>query len=184
MAKQLTDLQQINKQEISDNDLIWLRDISENRDKKANVGDVFGRPLEGWISVVTDIFTFKSYDNVKKIGVITVNAGGLKRYAVGQRLNFIQKTANKYAIIIAQTDTELKVLMLNNAILENVPITKIKYSQSFAPQTDTATNFFGTLLQGQIDGMPVLLTTKNKESDPDVAPQDGYVVLQMTLADE
>ena len=74
--------------------------------------------------------------------------------------------------------------MLNNAILENAPITKIKYSQSFAPQTDTATNFFGTLLQGQIDGMPVLLTTKNKESDPDVAPQDGYVVLQMTLADE
>ena len=184
MAKQLTDLQQITKTALTDDDLIWIRDVSENRDKKATIGDVFGRTLEGWIAVVNDNWAYVSYDATKKTGRISVNAGGLEKYAVGQRLQFVQNNTKKYAIVIAQTDTTLDVLMLNDKALENVAITEAQYSQSFAPQTETGTNFFATLLQGQVDGLPVIVTAKNNESDPDVDAQEGYVVLEMILSDE
>nr|DAV53572.1 MAG TPA: hypothetical protein [Caudoviricetes sp.] len=184
MAKQLTDLQRIPRTGISSDDLIWIRDMSDNRDKKATIGDVFGRPLEGWISVVGDNLSFSSYDEAKKIGVISVNAGGLSRYAVGQRLSFKQDDVVKYAVIVAQTDTTISALMLNGVSLSSSAISEIQVSQSFAPQTSTGTNFYASLLQGQIDGKPVIVTTKNKESDPDATPQEGYVILQLTLADE
>lgn len=183
MAKQLTDLQQMSRAALTADDLIWIRDVSENRDKKATIGDIFGRTLEGWIAVINDTWTFVSYDSNKKVGKISVNAGGLGVYAVGQRVQFSQSGVVKYGVIISQTDTSIDVLMLNNAALENVAIADAKYSQSFAPQTDTGTNFFATLLQGQVNNMPVLLTAIN-EGDSDVAPQAGYVVLELIIGDD
>lgn len=184
MAKQLTDLQQIMRTSLTDDDLIWIRDVSENRDKKATLGDIFGRTLEGWIAVVNDNWAYVSYDATKKTGRISVNAGGLGKYAIGQRLQFVQNNTTKYAVVIAQTDTTLDVLMLGSSTLEDAAISSAKYSQSFAPQTETGVNFFATLLQGQVDGLPVLLAAKDNESDPDVEAQDGYVILEMILADE
>ena len=184
MAKQLTDLQRILRQSISSDDLMWLRDVSDNRDKKATIGDVFGRPLEGWVSVVGDNLSFSSYDEAKKIGKISVRAGGLSRYAVGQRLSFMQDDILKYAVIVDQSDTSISILMLNGAKLSASQLTDVQLSQSFAPQTATGVNFYSTLLQGQIDGLPVIIATKDKESDPDIAPQVGYVILQITLTDE
>lgn len=183
MAKQLTDLQQMMRTSITDDDLIWIRDVSENRDKKATIGDVFGRTLEGWIAVVNDTWAYVSYDSVKKIGRISVSAGGLSKYAVGQRLEFAQGNVTKHAIVVAQTDTTLDIMMLGGASLDNIAISNAKYSQSFAPQTDTGVNFFGNLLQGQVDNMPVIVTTIN-EGNADVAAQEGYVVLELVIGNE
>lgn len=184
MAKQLPDLQQITKTGLADDDLMWIRDVSENRDKKATLGDIFGRTLEGWIPVVSDNWAYSSYDATKKTGKISINAGGLGKYAVGQRVQFVQSNKRKYGIVVSQTDNSLSVLMLNGEALENSAITEAQYSQSFAPQTETGTNFFATLLQGQVDGLPVIIAAKNRESDPDVPAQEGYVVLEMILSDE
>ena len=183
MAKQLTDLQQITKTALTDDDLIWIRDVSENRDKKATLGDVFGRTLEGWIAVVNDTWTYVSYDATKKTGRISVNAGGLGKYAVGQRLEFVQNNTTKYAVVIAQTDTTLDVLMLGSYALEDATISDAKYSQSFAPQTETGTNFFATLLQGQVGNLPVIVTAIN-EGDADVNAQEGYVILEMIIGED
>ncbi len=183
MPKQLTDLQQITKTALNDDDLIWIRDVSENRDKKATIGDIFGRTLEGWIAVVNDNWTYVSYNATKKTGRISVSAGGLAKYAVGQRLQFKQGTTKKYAIIIAQTDTTIDVLMLGNSTLENVAITEAQYSQSFAPQTETGMNFYANLLQGQVENLPVLVTAIN-EGDEDVSAQDGYVILELIIGDD
>lgn len=184
MSKQIVDLQELRRNQLADDDLVMVRDVSENRDKKATIGSVMGRPKEGWMSVSSDTLAYVSYDSASKIGKMSCNAGGLTRYAIGMRMQFDQGTKRKYAVIIDQTDTSISVLMLKNERLENAPITGAQVSQSFSPQTDDNVNFFGTLMTGQIDGLPVVMAVKAKESDPDVPPVPGCVVLEAILGDE
>lgn len=184
MSKQIVDLQELQRNQVSDEDFVMVRDVSENRDKKASIGSVMGRPKEGWLSMAPDNIAYSSYDHSTKLGKVSCNAGGLNRYSIGMRVQFVQGTKKKYAIINAQTDTELTLLMLNNERLENSAITGAQVSQSFSPQTDGDVNFFGTLMTGQIDGLPVIMAVKARESDPDVPPVPGYVVLEAILGDE
>lgn len=183
MSKQIPDLVELQKSQVDDDDLMLIRDVSDNRDKKATIGNIVGKPREGWIVVISDIWTYVSYSSTTKIGEVSCNAGALGIYSIGMRVQFTQTSVIKYGIIIDITDTSLTILMINSTTLENKSLEEIKYSQSFAPQTATAVNFFGTLLTGQIDGLPVILAVKNSESDPDVPAQTGYVILEAILGD-
>lgn len=184
MSKQLQDLMQLQKQEISNDDLLLVRDLSESRDKKAAVGDVFGRPREGWLAIVADTWVFNSYNASSHIGVVDVNDGALGLYSVGMRVKFVQGVTLKYGVIVGQTGDSLSIFMLEEAELADAAIEQVQVSQSFAPQTDAGTNFFATLLTGQIDGLPVMLAVKDQESDPDVPAQPGFVILEAILGDE
>lgn len=184
MSKQIPDLMQIQKNEVSNDDLMVIRDVSENRDKKGTVGDIIGRPREGWLSILADTWVFASYNGSSKIGVVNVNEGALALYSVGMRVKFVQGVTVKYGVIVGQTNTSLSIFMLDDVALADATIETIQVSQSFAPQTDAGTNFFGTLLTGQIDGLPVMLAVKNQESDPDVPAQPGFVILEAILGDE
>lgn len=184
MSKQLVDLQELAKDDISNDDLMLIRDVSESRDKKAPIGTVIGRPREGWIAVVSDVWTFVSFNADSNVGVVNCNSGALAIYSIGMRVKLVQGSTTKYAVIVGQTDTTLSLYMLNEVALANATIEQVQYSQSFAPQTDTGVNFFATLMTGQIDGLPVIMAVKNTEADPDVSPQAGFVILEAILGDE
>lgn len=184
MGKQIIDLQELAKDQVSNDDVMMIRDVSENRDKRAKVGNIVGRPREGWISTLSDSWSFSSYSASTSHGIVNCNPGGLAIYSIGMRVKFVQGGVEKYAVVIGQTDTTLELFMLNDAILENAALASIEYSQSFAPQTDNGVNFFASLVTGNIDGLPVMLAVKNSESDPDVPAKPGYIILEAILGDE
>ena len=41
MSKQIVDLQELRRNQLADDDLVMVRDVSENRDKKATIGSLF-----------------------------------------------------------------------------------------------------------------------------------------------
>lgn len=184
MSKQLQDLMQLQKHQISSDDLFLVRDTSDARDKKVTVGDAIGRPLEGWLAIIADTWTFVSYNTGTHVGVVETSDGALALYAMGMRVKFVQGVTVKYGIIVGQTNDSLSIFMLDDVELSNSAITEIQVSQSFAPQTETAVNFFGTLATGQIDGLPIMFAVKDNESDPDVPAQAGFVILEAILGDE
>ena len=184
MSKQIPDLMELNKSQVTDDDLMMIRDVSENRDKKASIGSIVGRPREGWIAAISDVWTFSSYSSDSHIGVVNCNAGALALYSIGMRVKFVQNSTQKYAVIVELSDTTIGLYMIDDVALENTALTQIQYSQSFAPATDTGANFFATLMTGQIDGLPVMMAVKNSESDPDVEAREGYVILEAILGDE
>lgn len=184
MSKQIPDLMELQKSEVSNDDLMLIRDVSENRDKKASIGSMIGRPREGWIAILADTWVFKSFNTGSNIGVVDVNDGSFLLYSIGMRVRFVQGVTVKFAVIVGQTNDTLSLFMLNDEDLVDSTISEIQVSQSFAPQTDEGTNFFGTLATGQIDGLPIMIAVKNSEADPDVPAQPGFVILEAILGDE
>lgn len=181
MSKQIVDLIEIEKSEISSEDFMLLRDVSDKRDKKVKISSLMGRPQEGWL-VALDNWSFISFGN--GIGVIRVAAGGLSTYGVGNRIMFRQDGALKYGIVVSQTDTSLSVLMLNEAELTSTAITEPKYSFNLTPQTVGDVNFMVNTVTGMVDGLPILMASKPNAEAPDVAPQAGYVVFEAILGEQ
>lgn len=181
MSKQIIDLAEIQKSEIESEDLLLIRDVSDNQDKKVPISSLLGRPQEGWISAL-DNWRFVSFGN--EIGVVSVNAGGLSVYGVGNRVFFTQDNAEKYGIVVAQTDTTLSILMLNKATLTNSEIENPAYSFNLTPQTTGNINFMVNTVTGTVDGLPIMLAYKKNADAPDVPPRAGYVIFEAILGEQ
>lgn len=133
MAKQIPDLTQLLPADLTADDLLVIRDISAQKDKKIRVGDLTGMPSIGWISAL-ETWTFASFAN--GIGVVNIPSGGLTKYAVGMKVQFSQATGGKkYAIITGVTNTTLTLAMMLSASLTNESVATPQYSTEAAPPT-------------------------------------------------
>ena len=117
MSKQIPDLMELNKSQVTDDDLMMIRDVSENRDKKASIGSIVGRPREGWIAVISDVWTFSAYSFETHVGTVTCNAGALALYSIGMRVKFVQNSTQKYAVIVELSDTTIGLYMIDDGAL-------------------------------------------------------------------
>lgn len=151
MAKQIPDLTQLLPADLTADDLLVVRDVSANKDKKIRVGDVTGMPAIGWIAAL-ETWTFASYAN--GVGVVNIPSGGLTKYAVGNRVQFSQTTGGKkYAIVTGVTNTTLTLALLSGATLANEGIATPQYSTEYAPPTSDNvdwTTFLKVLLQSNV----------------------------------
>lgn len=133
MAKQIPDLTQLLPADLTADDLLVVRDVSANKDKKIRVGDVTGMPAIGWIAAL-ETWTFASYAN--GVGVVNIPSGGLTKYAIGMKVQFSQTTGGKkYAIVTGVTNTTLTLSFLLGATLANEGIATPQYSTEAAPPT-------------------------------------------------
>lgn len=139
MAKQIPDLTQLLPADLTADDLLVIRDISAQKDKKIRVGDLTGMPSIGWISAL-ETWTFASFAN--GIGVVNIPSGGLTKYAVGMKVQFSQATGGKkYAVITGVTNTTLTLVMLLGASLTNESVATPQYSTEAAPPTSDTVDF-------------------------------------------
>ena len=87
----------------------------------------------GW-TIVSDAWTYSSYNATTFVGVINAPSGANTRFSIGQRVKFTQPTLGvKYGKITAITTTTITVKMMGGTTLANEAITLPFYSSAFAP---------------------------------------------------
>lgn len=139
MAKQIVDLTSIVSSELSVDDLLVVRDVSAQKDKKVRIGDIVGMPTAGWLSAVgTWVYTDCTDD-----GLLTVGVSGTpkEKYSKEMRVQFVYEDTVKYGLIREVGNNSLKVQILDYKKIESGIIKTPQYSTEFAPATKDSIDF-------------------------------------------
>lgn len=131
--KRLDQLTQLTAAQLSQDDIIGIRDQSAGQTKYITVKDLTGSPDFGWSST-GESWTFSSWSATTRIGVITVPTDATTKYTPGMRIRIAQTTGGtKYGIIHAVTSTTLSVFFPLGTTLNNEAITSPVYSSLSSP---------------------------------------------------
>ena len=138
MAKQIPDLTSIVASELSVDDLLVIRDVSAQKDKKVRIGDIVGMPALGWVSTV-DTWVFTNCEH----GILEVGVSGKpkEKYANNMRVQFTHEDTTKYGIIQEVKNNGLKIKMLDGEDITNSVIKTPQYSTEYAPATRDNVDF-------------------------------------------
>ena len=138
MAKQIPDLTSIVASELSVDDLLVIRDVSAQKDKKVRIGDIVGMPALGWVSTV-DTWVFTNCEH----GILEVGVSGKpkEKYANNMRVQFTHEDTTKYGIIQEVKNNGLKIKMLDGEDITNSVIKTPQYSTEYAPATKDTVDF-------------------------------------------
>ena len=138
MAKQIPDLTSIVASELSVDDLLVIRDVSAQKDKKVRIGDIVGMPTLGWVSTV-DTWVFTSCED----GILEVGVSGKpkEKYANNMRVQFTHEDKTKYGIVQEVKNNGLKIRMLDGEDITNSVIKTPQYSTEYTPATKDNVDF-------------------------------------------
>lgn len=131
--KRLDQLTQLTAAQLSQDDIIGIRDQSAGQTKYITVKDLTGAPEFGW-QATGESWAYSSWTAATRIGVITVPTDATTKYQPGNRVRFSQTTGGtKYGIIHAVTATTLTVFFPVGTTFNNEAITSPVFSPIDSP---------------------------------------------------